>query len=74
MLEGARAGTNGEGLVLAIAGAPGDPYGFQTLAPALTQAEPLTGGGARALLRRSEPSGAWGEGETAVLVAGRQRG
>jgi IS5 family transposase len=66
--------TNREGLVVGMQAHPGNPYDGQTLAPALTQVERLTGvTPARCYVDRGY-RGHKLEGETAVFVAGRRRG
>jgi IS5 family transposase len=66
--------TNREGLVVGMQTYPGNPYDGQTLAPALTQLERLTG---TTPVRCYVDRGYRGQGvsgATAVFVAGRRRG
>jgi transposase, IS5 family len=66
--------TNREGLVVGMQTHAGNPYDGQTLAPALTQVERLTGTTpARCYVDRGY-RGHGVSGETAVFVAGRRRG
>jgi transposase, IS5 family len=66
--------TNREGLVVGMQAHPGNPYDGQTLAPALAQAERLTGVAPQRCYVDRGYRGHGANGATAVFVAGRRRG
>jgi transposase, IS5 family len=66
--------TNREGLVVGMQAHPGNPYDGQILAPALAQAERLTGVAPKRCYADRGDRGHGVNGDTAVFVAGRRRG
>jgi IS5 family transposase len=66
--------TNREGLVVGMQAHPGNPYDGQTLAPALAQAERLTGVAPQRCYVDRGYRGHGANGDTVVFVAGRRRG
>jgi transposase, IS5 family len=66
--------TNREGLVVGMQALAGNPYDGQTLAPALTQVERLTGMTPERCYVDRGYRGHGVSGDTAVVVAGRRRG
>jgi transposase, IS5 family len=66
--------TNREGLVVGMQAHPGNPYDGQILAPALAQAERLTGVAPKRCYADRGYRGHGVNGDTAVFVAGRRRG
>jgi len=66
--------TNREGLVVGMQAHPGNPYDGQTLAPALAQAERLTGVVPKRCYVDRGYRGHGASGATAVFLAGRRRG